>query len=137
MNTGLCLRYYLLAAGCAGFLLNGPTRIAAAEPPVRVLLFSGQNNHDWRQTTPKIQSILTASGRFTVDVTERPDQCGAGTFARCDVILSDWNTFPTDAKIKEWPAQMREDFLSFIRNGGGYVIVHSGGSSFDQWQEYR
>lgn len=137
MNTGLRLRSLLLSMGCAGFLWNGTNHICAADLPVRVLLFSGQNNHDWRQTTPKLKSTLTASGRFAVDVTERPDQCNAATFARYDVIVSDWNAFPTDAKVKEWPAQMREDFLNFVRQGGGYVIVHSGGSSFEGWREYR
>jgi hypothetical protein len=127
----------LLSAVAACLIGGSPARAAAAQPPVRVLLFSGQNNHDWRQTTPRIKAILTASGRFTVNVTERPDQCNAATFARYEVIVSDWNTFPADAKIKEWPASMREAFLKFIRAGGGHVVVHSGSSSFENWTEYR
>jgi len=38
----------------------------AAEAPLHVLILSGENNHDWRETTPKLKSILTASGRFAV-----------------------------------------------------------------------
>lgn len=127
-----------LAGAFVVWLVPGCLPVAAAAPaPVRVLLFSGQNNHDWRQTTPKIQAILTASKRFTVQITERPDLCDAATFARFDVILSDWNAFPADAKIKEWPEPMRRAFLDFVRNGGGHVVVHSGSSSFMEWTDYR
>jgi type 1 glutamine amidotransferase/HEAT repeat protein len=120
---------------CLGLGL-GPVCAAAPEAPIRVLLFSGQNNHDWRQTTPKIKSILSSGGRFTVEVTERPDQCQAETLARYDVILSDWNTWG-DVKVREWPAETREAFLAFLRKGGGHVVVHAGGASFFDWPDYQ
>ena len=108
---------------------NAPTLI-------RVLLFSGQNNHDWKTTTPKLRSILAGSGRFTVEITERPDQCTAATFARTDVIVCNWNAWG-DAAIKEWPAATRQAFLDFVHAGGGHVVVHAGGSSFYDWPEYQ
>ena len=125
------------AAMAAGLVLSlQAAGLAAAEPAIRVLLLSGQNNHDWHATTPKLQSILTASGRFTVDVTERPDQCDAAVFSRYDLILSDWNNWG-NAKIKEWPAQTREDFLGFVRQGKGHMVVHAGGASFFDWADYQ
>ena len=49
-------------------LLGGLARAEAAAPaPLRVLLFSGQNNHDWKTTTPRLKSILTESGRRILD----------------------------------------------------------------------
>lgn len=107
-----------------------------ADAPIRVLLFSGQNNHDWKTTTPRLTGILTNSGRFTVTVTERPDQCTAETFARHDLILSDWNAWG-NARVKDWPAATRTAFLEFIRSGKGYVSVHAGSSSFYDWPEYQ
>ena len=108
----------------------------AAEPVVRVLIFSGQNNHDWRATTPKLKSILESSGRFTVDVTEHPEQCNATTFAKYDVLLSNWNTYgqPT---VTNWPTTMREAFLHFVRDGKGFVSIHAGSSAFYDWSEYQ
>jgi hypothetical protein len=135
--THSCFRFWIVGATVVCFVHPCFSGEASAFTPVRVLVFSGQNNHDWRQTTPRIKSILTASKRFTVEVTERPDQCDAAMFARFDVILSDWNAFPADAAVKEWPEPMRRAFLSFIRNGGGHVVVHSGSSSFEGWTEYR
>lgn len=113
------------------------TRGIAAERPLRVLIFSGQNNHDWQLTTPELQRILTQSGRFTVDITEHPETCNAETLARYDVILSNWNTFGEKATIKDWPPEMREAFVNFVRNGGGSVVVHAGGSSFLDWADYQ
>lgn len=107
-----------------------------SSPPVRVLLFSGQNNHDWKTTTPKLTSILTDSGRFTVQVTEHPEQCKADVFSACDVVVSDWNAWG-NAPIQEWPFAVRAAFLEFIRRGGGYVSVHAGSSSFYDWPEYQ
>ncbi len=112
------------------------TCVAAAPNPVRVLILSGQNNHDWRQTTPRLKSILTASGRFLVDVTDHPETCDAQTFARYDVLLSDWNTFGTPT-VMNWPDSTRTAFLDFVRNGKGLVVVHAGGSSFYDWPEYQ
>ena len=108
----------------------------SASPELQVLIFSGQNNHDWRQTTPKLKSILVGSGRFAVEVTEHPELCDAKTLARYDVILSDWNTFGNPA-VTNWPASTRAAFLEFVRNGRGFVVVHAGGSSFYDWPEYQ
>ena len=51
----------------------------AAEPALRVLLFSGQNNHECRPTKPRPKSILESDGRFAVDVAEHPEPCDAVT----------------------------------------------------------
>src|SRR3974377_284919 len=39
---------------------------------IRALIVSGQNNHDWRTTTPYLRKLLAATGRFDVRVTEEP-----------------------------------------------------------------
>lgn len=126
----------LLVSVALGFL-GAASPGTAAPPPLRILIFTGQNNHEWRQTTPQLKSILEAGGRFTVETTEHPADCTGAALARFDAVLSNWNTYPAVARVKEWPARVREDFLSFVRNGGGLVVVHAGGSSFESWPEYR
>ena len=118
------------------FLMFGHRTVNAAEPVVRVLIFTGQNNHDWRATTPKLKSILESSGRFSVDVTEHPEQCDTTTFAKYDVLLSNWNTYgkPT---VTNWPPAMREALLDFVRGGKGFVSIHAGSSAFYDWSEYQ
>src|SRR4051794_11261065 len=43
---------------------------AAPEPGTKykVLIIDGQNNHNWRETTPIMKKLLESSGRFTVEV---------------------------------------------------------------------
>ena len=49
-------------------LNNGPAAAADDTPKVKVILIDGQNNHNWRATTPVLKKVLEDSGRFTVDV---------------------------------------------------------------------
>ena len=130
-NYANYLACFLLAVG---FLINPAAQAAA--PPLRVLIFSGQNNHDWRQTTPKLKKILTTSGRFLVDVTEHPEECTDQSLAPYDVILSNWNTFGTPA-VTNWSTTTRSALLNFVRLGKGFVVVHAGSSSFYDWPEYQ
>lgn len=45
---------------------------ADAQGKIRVVIIDGQNNHDWRATTPIMQKALEASGRFAVTVATSP-----------------------------------------------------------------
>ena len=45
---------------------------APAEVPLRALIIDGQNNHDWKNTTPVLKWILEDSRRFTVKVFTAP-----------------------------------------------------------------
>jgi type 1 glutamine amidotransferase len=40
---------------------------------IRVVIIDGQNNHDWRSTTPFMKKALEDTGRFTVDVATAPE----------------------------------------------------------------
>ena len=132
LPTAKQLRFALVAL--LAVFGSGPTR--AAEPVLRVLILSGQNNHNWRETTPKLKSILESGGRFSVDFTEHPERCDAATFKKYDVLLSNWNTFGKPA-VTNWPAATRAAFLDFVRSGKGFVSVHAGSSSFYNWPEYQ
>lgn len=121
-----------LVALCAGVVL--PVQGAS---PVRVLILSGHNNHNWKATTPVLQQILIKAGGFAVEVTEHPEQCTAETFSKYDVILSNWNSFGRTDTVDIWPVATREAFLDFVRGGKGVVFVHAGSSSFYKWPEYQ
>ncbi len=112
---------------------------ANAEPDdarLRVLILSGQNNHDWRTTTPAIRQALEETGRFVVEITEAPERMTSESLAPFDAVISNWNAWG-DAAVSEWPAAAREALVAFVRSGKGYVTVHAGGSSFYDWPEYH
>lgn len=110
----------------------------AAEPrrPLRVLIFSGLNNHDWKTTTPSIEEAFKACKRFgAVDIIEDPARCDAATFAKYDVIVSNWTPYPDTARL--WPETTEKAFLDFVRNGGGFVVFHAAACTFQVWPEFQ
>ena len=121
----------LLAADVAA-----PAAPAAVPAPLKVLLLTGQNNHNWKATTPVLKEILEKDGAFAVTVTEKPQELKPGAFKEYDVILSNWNTFPSNPK-GVWNAEMRKDFIQYIESGKGFVVFHAGGSMFYDWPEYQ
>ena len=126
---------HLLPLGLFSGLTTG-SAFASGEP-VRVLLLSGQNNHEWTATTPELEAILGEGGRFAVDVTEEPEALTARSLEPYDVIVSNWNAFGTDPGSAAWSPETREAYLDFVRQGKGHVVVHAGSSSFDDWGDYR
>jgi type 1 glutamine amidotransferase len=138
MNLGF--RSFALAAAALFVAQTGPAAgpsAPAGETPIRVLVLSGQNNHDWKTTTPKLVAILKESGRFDVRVTEEPAQLTARSLLSCDVILSNWNAFGLDPAASAWPDEVKRAYLDFVRKGKGHVVVHAGSASFPNWSEYH
>jgi type 1 glutamine amidotransferase len=129
-----------------------PRAARAEDAPLRVMLLSGANNHNWRLTTPELCAVLRECGRFHVDVAGDVAALKPDDFAPYDVIVSNYNTFkvvtiedngkrvrafdsaPVD---KIWGAPVRAAFLEHIRKGRGFVVVHAGSCSFYDWPEYQ
>jgi len=129
------MRRYITVCGLFfGFMAFITADVAA--DPLDVLILSGQNNHNWRETTPAIHHILAQTGRFSVAVLDRPETMTPESVAGFDVIVSNWNTFVDDG-VKEWPEPARDALIEFVRDGKGFVSVHAGSSSFYDWETYQ
>jgi type 1 glutamine amidotransferase len=102
---------------------------------VKVLILSGKNNHEWQKTTPLLAKIYKDSRLFKINITEIPDTLTYNELIKYDVIVSNWNTWPdNDLRMtKEW----EDDFLKYVKDGGGVVFIHAGASSFYSWDEYH
>lgn len=103
--------------------------------PIRVLIVDGQNNHDYRSTTPHLKKVLEETGLFTVDIATSPGRGGDMSgfkpeFSKYRVIVSNYNGQP-------WSSQTQEAFVNFVRGGGGFVSVHAADNSFPNWKEYN
>jgi len=110
---------------------------AISAEPARVLILSGANNHDWRQTTPVIKASLEETGKFLVDVEENVGTMKPDAFAPYAAIVSNYNTFGKDAPKETWTAETRRAFLDHIAKGHGLVIIHAGSSVFYDWPEFQ
>jgi uncharacterized protein len=58
----------------ATLLAITPATMAAER--LKILIIDGQNNHDWRASTPHLRKVLETSGRFTVEVATTPGKGG-------------------------------------------------------------
>ena len=126
---------FLIVAGLACFAAR--PAVADEAPKTRVLILSGANNHNWRETTPAIKAVLEASGRFQVDVEENVAGMKPDAFSPYQVILSNFNTFGQNPPPPVWDAAMRKAFIGHLRQGRGLVIVHAGSSLFYDWPEFQ
>jgi hypothetical protein len=82
--------------------------LAAQMKPVRALLFSGRNNHEWRETTPFLARCLGEGGRFDVRVEEEPAGTTAATLAGYDVLVLDYN----GARLGDATERAIEEFVA-------------------------
>jgi type 1 glutamine amidotransferase len=108
---------------------------------VRVVIIDGQNNHDWRSTTPVLKKALEDCGCCTVDVSsflsekDQPGKVPTVPFppdlGRYQVVLSNYNG-------KAWPVEFQKALEAHLKEGKvGLVIVHAANNSFVDWLEYN
>ena len=109
--------------------------LATAEP-IRVLFISGRNNHKWKLTTPSIKKTLEDTGRFKVDVTEKPSEITAKLLANYDVIFNGWTGYPkTTGHL--WGLDTEKAIDDFVAGGKGMASFHAGSSSFHDWDGFQ
>lgn len=114
-------------------LVFAATALQAA--PIKTLILDGQNNHDWKRTTPELKRILEDSGLFSVEVATSPGQgedmkLFKPDFAGYRVIVSNYNG-------ESWSKETQAAFEKFVREGGGFVSVHAADNAFPEWKEYN
>jgi uncharacterized protein len=124
LRPGICFLILMLSAAPA----------AAASPvPYRVMLLTGQNNHDWRTTTPEIQNALKESGLFEVTVVTTPATgAGAEGWAKCPLdfsayqaVVMNWNDFRIKAAAAQAVMPWMDNLVRYVENGGALVVVHA------------
>lgn len=135
----LPLRSLLCLGALAQCLILGgaATGLADEASPakLKVLVVDGQNNHDWKTTTPLIRATLQSTGRFTVSVATAPAKAEEmdqfqPKFGDFDVVVSNYNG-------QAWSKATASSFEKYVRDGGGFVSVHAADNSFPEWPEYN
>jgi len=117
--------------------LLGQSVVQAADP-LQLLIIDGQNNHDWKTTTPILKSFLEETGRFAVDVATSPASGSpkerwdtfAPNFSNYGVVLSNYNG-------ELWPERVQRVLEAYVSGGGGVVIVHAANNAFEGWPEWN
>jgi type 1 glutamine amidotransferase len=126
-------RYLIYFLACT--LLINPRLYSQEAGSIRVLIFSGSNNHDWEQTTDQLERIFSEASIFSHEVTNLPDTLGSSDYELFDVIVSNWNSWPENDL--RWPQRSEEALSDFIKKGGGFVTFHASSSAFYTWPEFK
>ena len=109
--------------------LLAPTQEAL---PIRTLIVSGANNHDWAWTTPRLVNLLNKSGKFDCQVTYNPIK----RLAR-PAGLEMFQLFVLDYNGPRWGEAGEQAFLKAVHNGAGVVVIHAANNAFPGWVEYE
>lgn len=128
------LAVWMVAGALGAFMMNPTPALAGeeaalntplADAPIRVLLITGENNHNWRYTSRYHKDTLEQSGRFMVDVTDNP----AETLAKPG--LDAYKAFIVDFNgNNRWGSAPEAAFLKAVENGTGVVFIHSANNAF-------
>jgi len=135
----LLSRLALVALTAAALISPAP---AADEGKIKVILIDGQNNHNWRATTPLLKKELEDSGRFTVAVSsnlkegDKPGEIKDTVpfppdLSKYDVLLSNYNG-------AAWPSEFQKSLEEKLKDGKiALAIVHAANNAFGNWAEYN
>jgi len=130
MNNPFCFLISFIVVSFFGSFLSAES--------IKVLLIDGQNNHNWKATTPVLKTALESSGLFSVTVSTSPARNGSKDnwaqwnpeFGSFDVTLSNYNG-------QTWPESVQKGLEDYVKGGGAFVVVHAANNSFSGWLEYN
>ncbi len=109
-----------------------------AAAPIPVMLLDGESAgtyHAWKLTTPVLKRELEETGLFQVTVVTAPPSSGDLSAFHPDFGKYRAIVFNYDAP--DWPADLKDSFERYIKNGGGLVIVHAADNAFPGWKQFN
>jgi type 1 glutamine amidotransferase len=105
------------------------------ETGYKTLIITGQNNHNWKASSPVLKQILDETGLFTSEIMKTPEKGGDmrtfnPDFSKYKLVVLDYNG-------DSWSDKTNSAFLEYVQNGGGVVVYHAANNSFPAWKEYN
>jgi HEAT repeat protein/type 1 glutamine amidotransferase len=128
----------LTALACVWFLrvpVSSAPAARVSSPPLKALIVTGQNNHNWKVSSAVLKKILEETSLFQVDLAVSPPAGGKMKnfkpgFSAYRLVVLDYNGDP-------WPRSAQRSFVEFVRGGGGVVVYHAADNAFPAWPEYN
>jgi hypothetical protein len=110
---------------------------AADRAPIRVMLLTGQSSryHDWTKSSPLIKAYLEQTGLFAVDVVTAPPM--SAPMWDFEPKFSGYAAIVMDYEGAEWITSVKQDFINYMKNGGGLVVIHAADNAFPFWPEWN
>ncbi len=107
----------------------------SARKPIKTLLITGQNNHNWQVSHVVLQEILENSGLFKVDLAISPEK--GQDMSSFVLDFSPYKLVVLDYNGDEWPEETKTRFVEYAQKGGGIIIYHAANNAFPNWFEFN
>ena len=101
----------------------------------KALIVTGQNNHNWKSSSPILQQLLEQTGLFTAEIAKSPEKGGDMNTFNPD--FSNYSVIVIDYNGDSWSDKTKSAFVDYVNNGGGVVIYHAGDNTFPEWKEFN
>jgi type 1 glutamine amidotransferase len=105
------------------------------ETVYKTLIITGQNNHNWKASSPVLKQILDETGLFSCEIMTTPEK--GGDMNKFDPDFSRYKLVVIDYNGDSWSEKTKAEFVDYVKNGGGLVIYHAADNSFPDWKEYN
>jgi type 1 glutamine amidotransferase len=133
------MRNLLLTLSVLAF---GMTAAIADDPgtPIKLLIITGDEYHDWKATTKSLEDFLTKDGKIDVDVTTTPSKdLTEENLAKYDVLLLNYKDTAKGAEETKWSDANKAALLKAVHGGKGLVVSHFASSAFTNpnWEEFE
>jgi len=124
---------------CAVALVGAATAAESVKKPIKALLITGHDvkSHDWTKTSPQLKKILDATQKFDVkieEISKNPNILdSADELKNYDLIIQNYNS----AELPSITDKAKENLLSFVKEGKGFVCFHMSSASWQDWDEWH
>jgi len=145
IEFGIKMNKYIIRTSISLIILIVLSDLAFCQPKsdkIDVLIVDGFSNHDWKQTSYVVKTILEKSGLFRVSVSTAPSEpenkdwnSWNPVFRNFDVVIQ--NTNNINNKEICWPKKVEKRLEKYVRSGGGLYVFHSANNAFSDWAEYN
>ncbi|MCX6236326.1 MAG: ThuA domain-containing protein [Bacteroidia bacterium] len=126
-------KQYLLIFIFAGLLAIFNSCQKSAE--YKALIVTGQNNHNWKASSPILKQLLEQTGLFTAEIVKTPEK--KGDMSTFNPDFSKYNVVVIDYNGDSWSDKTKAAFVEYVNNGGGVVIYHGSNNAFPEWKEFN
>ena len=111
---------------------------AIAVTPIKVMILDGASAaayHDWKLGTQIIKRELEETGLFEVTVVSVPPS--DGDFSNVHPGFGKYQVVVLNYDSQDWPAPLKNEFETYMKNGGGLVVVHGADNAFPDWPAFN
>lgn len=101
----------------------------------KALIVTGQNNHNWKASSPILKQLLDQTGLFTAEIVKTPEK--GGDMNKFNPDFKKYNIVVIDYNGESWTEKTKTAFVDYVNDGGGVVIYHGSNNPFPEWKEFN